>query len=432
MYRPLPGPFLGSMPSPALPGARLGWLLDGGCSAMALVAAGGVWAGALLAATGPGGAGLDIVMATKLSCAALLLVALAGMWLIARTAEVPRLAFSLLCDLLAQRFSGRSQRRAVMLPAAHRRAAPGLLGLLARRWRGRAAPPIAPDAQAALGNAALRDCRTQARDLSGVLAQEAGRLAEMSAEIEAGGDRLAADTARAGEACAVTQAALAHVTDRIVALTGAVSATTGELQRAAGLGASLADQAMAGQQRIAGLDDRSAGLLVAVEQIEALLQRVGKLARATAMAAARGGAPAQAFCELAASIQEAACGALAALARMGEDIAEMGRQTGEAARAASEISARVSRHHELGLALAHAVGQQAEAIASIIRQLDEAQSGFVTLRACVEAVSRHGPARLARAEALREAAARLPVQAEGLAALLRAVPDFAPPEDYGF
>ena len=77
-----------------------------------------------------------------------------------------------------------------------------------------------------------------------------------------------------------------------------------------------------------------------------------------------------------------------------------------------------------------AVAQQGEEIAALLRTLDEAQSGFMMLRASVDAVSRHGSAGAAKTETLRKAALRLPAHAESLASILRGIPDFAPRYDF--
>jgi hypothetical protein len=56
----------------------------------------------------------------------------------------------------------------------------------------------------------------------------------------------------------------------------------------------------------------------------------------------------------------------------------------------------------------------------------------LTLRASVEAVTRHGLSRSIQTSKLREAAARLPTHADNVARVLRGIPDFAPPIDFEF
>jgi hypothetical protein len=84
MHSPIPGPFQGSMPSPDLAGAQHARLLDVSFSALALLAAAGVWVGAHLA-----GPAADMVAVAKVSCAVLLVTALTGMWMIERSAGMP-------------------------------------------------------------------------------------------------------------------------------------------------------------------------------------------------------------------------------------------------------------------------------------------------------------------------------------------------------
>jgi hypothetical protein len=110
----------------------------------------------------------------------------------------------------------------------------------------------------------------------------------------------------------------------------------------------------------------------------------------------------------------------------------MSSQAAEASAAAQEICEQVKAHHELGLALSHAVRQQGQEIAGILHILDAARSGIVTLRASVQAVTRHGTARLAKSDSLREAAARLPGHADAMARILRDLPDLVPSPGFDF
>jgi hypothetical protein len=390
------------MPSPDFGGARHARLLDFSFSLVAMVSAGAVWlAGAF------GGPLPDVVLLTKLSFAVLLVSALTGIWLIERSAEMPRHSLARVFWAIRHRLENRAQHRVVLLPRDDFPGT-GLWSLVAdgveflggtRRQR--------PDAAVY--------SLDQAQKLVSDIFHEADGLNDVFGALEEEEAREQRDLRIAGSAGEVTQAALSHLTDRVVSLTAAVRSTTAEAQRVVSASVALSEQAFSAQRNVAALDDQTASLEVAIEQVEHLLHRLEEVSRS-----------AEADGALAAELRALASASMSTVGALAAGLGEMKRQADEAARSAADISARVAGQHDLGLALSHAVAQQGDDVSDILRLLDEAQSGFVTLRASVEAVSRHGPARLAKANAVRAAAERLPGHAESLETVLRLLPDFAP------
>jgi len=428
MHRPTPGPFPGSTPNPDLGMAAFARFAEVSLSALCVIAASCVWAGAALR-----GPGMDIVLMTKASSGILLVTALLAILLRQRITDAPRLAASGVFGLGTLRLGFGVSSHAAHTPGrAWPRGLAGVVEAVVWRVRGRPAGSDPTDATSLGFNAALHDGRHQARRLAATLNHEANILAEASGEIDAAGSRLAADIQAADGACGLAQGAIARITDHVVALTGAVSATTAEVQRATTIGVGLSEMAFNSQRIIASLDERIGALVLATEQVERLLQRVGTLGQAASVEAARSGVAGQSFAPIAASVQELACSALSAMTAMHQAVAEMGQQTANAAREAQEISERVKSQHERGLAISLAVAQQGEEMTQILRAIDEAQTGFITVRASVEAATRHGTARLAKTDTLRETAERLPNHAEAIATILRGIPDFAPPIEFGF
>ncbi len=434
MSHPTPGPFFGSMPSPDLGGARLARQLDLACSALAVIAAAGVWTGAWLGQPGTGMTGDAIVLLTKVSGLILLCAAGAGIWLVKESAGWPRLAASLMLEAVGRRLALHTAPRAVHL-APEEIPARGIAGLIEAiagrlsRMNGQRAFPTEPtDIYAD----AVREGRIQAQQIVRALYSDADVLCDVSGEIEAAGSRLTEDVRAVSTACDGAEGAIARVADQVVALTSAVGATTAEVRRTSAMAVGISEQAFASQRCVAGLDDTTAALLVGTEHVERLLQRVGALGQSASIEAARSGEAGQTLASIAASLQEVACAAIAAIGAMQKDVAGMSGQAFEASRLTQEVCERVKAHHELGLCLLQAVSQQGEEIAAILHTLDSARSGFVTLRAGVEAVSRHASSRLAKADALREAAGRLPSQADAVAAIMRDIPDLVPPAAFDF
>ena len=425
MQSPSPGPFYGSMPSPDLAGAQHTRVLDASFSALALLGAAGVFAGAHLA-----GPQADMVAVAKVSCAVLLVTALTGMWMIERSAEAPRLGVTLLLESLRRHSDNRTSRRAVAL-SPNQVPARGLAGLLEGflAWLDRLGEPAAASTEPEL---AALDRRDEAQRLVAALYCEADGLSDTSNDIEESARRLAGDLDTAEQACNLTQSALSRLTGRVVALTGAVAKTTAEADRVSVASVALSELAFASQRKVATLDDRASSIQSDIESIGRLLGRVGGLTEATYISASRLGHAGTPVVTLALELRELGGAALATIAGIEATLAEMSSQAATATKSALEIGEHIHHHHELGLGLSHAVSQQGAEIAEILRMLDEAQAGFLTLRAGVEAVTRHSLARSAQTAKLREAAGRLPTHAEQVAHVLRGLPDFAPPIEFEF
>jgi hypothetical protein len=424
MRSPIPGPFQGSIPSPDLAGAQHARLLDVSFSALALLAAGGVWAGAHLS-----GPQADVVAVAKVSCAVLLVTALTGMWMIERSAEMPRLGVTLFVEAMRRRWEMRSARHAVALSPAETPAR-GVVGLLEgfSGWLDRLAAP----AETAEEAASVADRRCEAQRLVAALYREADSLSDTSNDIEEQGRRLLGDVGAAEGACNRTQSALSQMTDRVMALTDAVTHTTSQADQVSAASVALSELAFASQTKLATLDARSAALQADIEGIGCLLARVGGLTEAAYMAGSRLGEQGTPVVNLAFEMRELGAAALGSITRIETSLAEMSSQAAAATKTAQDIAARVHLQQELGLGLSHAVLQQGAEIAELVRMLDEAQLGFLTLRASVEAVTRHGVSRSVQTAKLREAAARLPTHADNVATVLRGISDFAPPIEFEF
>jgi methyl-accepting chemotaxis protein len=429
MQSPALGPFLGSMPSPDLGGARLARQLDAVCSCLAILAGASIWVGAWL--TGPN---LDIARLLWVSSAVMLGAALIGTWLVNRAAGWERLGIALILGAVEERLFQHRTSRAVRLAPAETQA-PGIAGLIeglvyrVQRWK---TPGSGSPEQGAAITAALRHANAEAQVIVSSLYMDADVLAETAGEMAAGLQGIASAGQQADQACGAAEASISQVIDRVTQLTAAVGATTAEVRRVSASALALSDRAFAAQRSVAGLDDHTAKLVVTIERMEDALKRMGNLGQSAAIEAARSGDAAQAFAPIVSGIQELTRGTLAALGSLQRELGAMSGQAAEASLLAQDICEKVKAHHELGLGLSYAVRQQGEEIAGILQALDESRSGFVTLRASVEAVTRGGSARLAGSEALREAAARLPSHADAMVRLLRDLPDCVPSQGFDF
>ncbi len=429
MQSPALGPFLGSMPSPDLGGARLARLLDVVCSGLAILAAACVWWGAWVT-----GQDIDIPRLLWGSSTVLLCAAVAGMWLMNRAAGCERLGIVLALRAVEDKlFHDRSSRAVRLAPAET--AAPGIAGLiesLVYRVQRRKTPALGSLAQGAATPAALRHANAEAQVIVSSLYMDADVLAETAGDIAAGLQRMVSAGEQADQACGDAEVSIGQVIERVTQLTSAVGATTAEVQRVSASATALSDRAFAGQRSVAGLDDHTATLLVAIEQMGDALKRMGNLGQSAAIEAARSGEAAQALAPVVSGIQALAGETLAALGNLQGEVAAMSGRAAEASLLAQDICEQVRAHQDLGLALSCAVRQQGEEIAGILQVLDESRSGFVTLRASVEAVTRSATARLAGSETVREAAARLPGHADAMARVLRDLPDCVPLQGFDF
>jgi len=416
------------MPSPDFGNARLARQIDLICSGFVILAGAAVWIGGWR-----DGPDLDAVYLLRASSLVMLAGALLGLWLMQLAAGWQRLGAALILQAVERKLAQQPRAQAVFLQP-EQMAAGGIAGLVqALVWRVRRLNGTlpAPSEPAASYEAALREGRKEAQQVVSSLYQDAVILEEASGEIETASDRLAEDARAADMEAAATATRMNQAADQVVALTGAVRTTTDEVKRMTASAVDLAEQAFAGHRFVADLDDRTAALVVKAGQIEDLLTALGSLGRSAAVEAARIGEAGQPFAPIAADLQEVACSAQAAIKAMQSEVSAMSVLVADMGRTAQEICDRVKAQQELGLALSYAVNQQADEIAGVLRTIDALRSGFVTLRASVEAVSQRGSTRLAKSDTLREAAGRLPAQADTIARILRDLPDFAPSPEFG-
>jgi len=426
MYRPIPGPFHGSVRLEDAPVARLSRAVDLCVSFMTVVAACSVVIAAYALSVDP-----DLRTVTLLACLAALAVAVPGLWLLERTAEAPLLAVTQVFARVQARMAAGEDRQAVLnVPEDAYHGLAGLLGDLAIRARRLQAGRTRSELAARGVNQALAAGRDQARLLAQTLKRDAAALGQAAADIDMTAERLAGEAEAAQASVTFTQSAMAAVTSGAVGLAAAVRATTAEAERSTTLAVQLSETAFGTQRSIAGLDDKTAALVLATEAVAEVLRRAGSLGRQASEEAARAGAEGRLAAGIAAELQALAAAAVVSVDGLQASLAELRSETGLAARRVAELSNLIKAQHDLGHAVCHAVMQQGEDIAAMLARLNEAHSGFVTLRAGVESVMRTGAERAANAEAVRAAAKRLPSHADTVASILRGIPDFAPPADY--
>ncbi len=429
MQSPAPGPFLGSMPSPDLGGARLARLLDVVCSGLAILSAACVWLGAGLTGAAP-----DIPRLLRVSSLVLLCAAVAGMWLTNRAAGWERMGIAQLLEGFERRLFQYRRKKAVRLAPAET-AASGIAGLIealfenVQRWK---APAFGAAERVAVYDAALRLGRGEAQEIVSALYQDADVLVETAGDVADGLHGIASAGQHAGQACERAEVSINQVIERVTSLTGAVAATTAQAQRVSASAIALSDRAFAGQHSVVALDDHAARLVAAIRTMEDEVKRMGNLGESAAIEAERSGDAAHALAPIVSGIQELSRGTLAALGGLQDEVAGMSARAAEASLLAYDMCESVKTQHELGMALSCAVRQQGEEIAGILQALDESRSGFVALRASVSAVTRSGAARLAGSETLRGAAARMPGHADAMVRVLRDMPDHVPTQGFDF
>jgi len=410
------------VPQEDTPGVQLARTMDVSLSFMAIVSGACVALAAYAAGADP-----DPFIVVRLAGIAVLAVAIPGMWLLERTAEAPRLAVTQAFARVQMRLEAAEDREAVLsVPEDAYRGLTGLLGDLAIRAR-RLQAGRDKSTEAARGlNRALAAGRHQARQLAVLLKKDAAALGQAAADIDMTAQRLTGEMSAAQASVEFTQSAMAAVTSGAVGLAGAVRATTAEAERAAALAVQMSEIAFGAQRSIAGLDDKTASLMLATQAVAGVLRQAGDLGRRAGDAAAQDDAQGSVVAE----IQALACTAVVAVDGMTAAVAELRIEAELANRRVAELSDLIKAQHDLGHAVCHAVMQQGEDIAAMLARLNEAHTGFATLRAGVEAVTRTGAERAGNASALRAAANRLPTHADTVASILRGIPDFAPPPDF--
>ena len=420
MFRPAPSPFPGSMPEEEMRADGLTATLTGCFGAVAVLAALGVWLGAYVLDSRS-----DPFEVMKLSCCALLAPSLLGGWLTRKVAREPgRLVgdlYTIVQDQLAQ-------PGPFAVPQPARDGIAGVAGLivdLVRRTRrlGRTEQ---------LANAMRQTIftgRAQSASVAVELRQEAAALTEAAMQIDATGACIVREMAANADSLALGDMALRRAADAIDALTGRVNKNMAAMEEVTRTAVRLADIAHATHKAVAEHDVRSTHLSTALDQIGQAMHTASRLLDEAARrdAAETGGAAESSL--LTHEMQVAAGRFQPALAAAQAVVHDLVSETSAANRRALETGEMVANLHARGQAVGHAVQQQAEDVSVILTYLYEARSGFAMLRDSVDAVAHAGATRANAAARMREAALRLPSQAERMAEILRGIPDFRPSED---
>ncbi len=416
MLRPVAGPFQGSMPTEPAADSRFVRLLDLLLGGFAVLAAGLVWVVAPALQHDP-----DPFMVMKASCVALLLYALPGVYLVRRAQTDSRHRAASFFVALFRRL----QQGADAVPLAPAEAGEAsmvdLVATLVRQPRGLGGSWRRTAEKA---NQRLARGRAEADQLVERLRQADAAVNEAAGAVELSETRLADEVAAAGRPFELADDAMSRVVDGAVRLAGSVRATTGAAERMTNLAVRLAEVAHETQKSVASLDDRSAKLTLALDEVALALQLAGTTGE-TATTTTQAGAVEIVVAELG----EMAAKTLVVLQEAVETLRELTSETQAANRRTLEIGELVRSNHDVGQAVNHAVLQQSEDISSLLNDIYEARSGFAELRAGVEAVAAAGTARSGIVQTIRSHTNLLPAHAEIVASLLRNIPDFVPPED---
>jgi hypothetical protein len=300
----------------------------------------------------------------------------------------------------------------------------GLIGDIALILRRRLNGPVPAALAAERREQLLQAGQDQARQLAFSLIDESATLGETATDLETATSDLLSETARAQDAIALADAAIADITTSAIGLARAVRVTTAQAEQSTQIAIHLSQTAFGAQRSLAALDEKTTSLHRAADGMAEILQRAGALGVQTGTDAARSGQAGRDLAASAVELQKLAATALAGLAAIQEGVTALRIETLAAHARLGELDQQIRGQHDLGHALGHAVTQQGEDIAAILARLSDAQSGFAMLRAGVQAVTRSAAARAASAALVRDAAKRLPGHAEAVAGLLRGLPDF--------
>ncbi len=425
MHRPAASHFQGSTPRATVYGAKIARDIDLSIGACAILFAVAIWGVGYGLFNHP-----DPTLVLKVSCTVMLIQSGLGLWLMQRAEQVPRFTTARIYEAVFRRLSqdGKLAVQNAPTQGSYRGLADliGDLALLSRRLqtgRTHAESTLAGNAET------LRQARHQVQTVASRVRQDAGTLAETAADIDLAKEHLDREGQAACHACDDVENAVCRATGSISALVDAVRATTDGAERMTTVAVRMSEVAHDTHRCVGDLDDRSATLIAALDHIEHALQVAGSLGHAVNVEAARHAGAGHQFAGIAAELQDVAGSCQPALDAALATMRELGGETREASRRASEIAELVSANREIGGAISHAVIQQGEEIARILTELYEARSGFVTLRAGVDAVTRTSTARTDVARSLRNIAQSMPDQVESLANMLRSIPDFAPRMD---
>ena len=422
MFPPHPEPFAGAVPASLPAASRLPRQIEVSLAALSLFAGGS----AALGAAGFAGAGWPD--AVKLAALAMLVPALVGIALMEAAAETPGQSVTRLWSRIARHVAvaeGRAVRGALGEDADEGFA--GLVGAMLLRLKRLQVMETAGLEAARAANAALQSVRDEAAGIVTRFRDDGAALTDAASDIMAASARLAGEAAETRTGAAATEASVGRMTDQVVSLAGSVGHVTGQIRRMSEIAATAAGAAFGAQTHLAGLDEKARSFGNTAGQVGRALQMAASCGRVAGAQAEGQDDDGRVAADLAANLQEMASCADQALSDMQSAVKGLLADAAAAGTRLAELSALIESQHALGEALSYAVGQQGEDIGQVLGLLNEAHAGFTVLRAGVDAITASNNARLASAETLRGAVARIPAHADTIARILRGIPDFAPP-----
>ena len=417
MFRPAPDTFFGSTREDGLPGEGLAETIVPCFATLAVIGALAVWVGAYIR---DGHA--DPFEVLKVSCCVLLAPALLGVWLSRRIAAEPQRVITRLYAMILHGMTPPGPLSAPHVAEVGVDGIAGLIGQILRRTMRLARVEQAAQAM----RQALCSGQAQAARLTVDLRYEAADLAQAATQIGSTGACIAREMQASAGSLTLGDLALARAADTIECITANVRATTCCVEQMTSTAVHLSDIAHATHAAVAGHEDRSSHLVVALDRIEQAVQTAVRLLRDAAQPEARMLAEEGGPAGLAHQMIHAAGDCQPALFAAHTMLRELMAETKAANTRIVELGEIIGKQHELGLAVGHAVQQQAADIGAVLTDLYEARSGFAMLRASVDAVAQAGSMGLDVAGRMRETALRLPSQADRMAEILRGIPDFGP------
>jgi hypothetical protein len=428
MFPPIPADFHGSMQAPLLPQARFKATIERIFVGLALLGGGMVFAGVALRGAQP-----DLYTGSGWALAAFVLIGGAGIWLSRQFVQQPDSFVGASWALIQQHLNAPHDVERFRPPGddSPLQAWSLLVAITIRKLRRLQARAARLREHADATNQLLGAGRNGASAVARQLRADGNNIAEAASGIMIASARLADDTQAAAAAADGAGRDVNAAIDAAASLAAATRATTTEITRMAQSAAEAAGVAFAAHRHVASLDERSAALAVAGERIGRALTLAIAAGKSASVYGARAGADGHGAMELGADLQQMAAATAETLLAMQLAVGELRTETGRASGRLSELADLIQHQHQLGLALGHAVDQQGADIARVLSHLFGANEGISMLREGVAAVTRGFGLRQGEAEILRGAAGRLPGHADTIAAILRGIPDFAVPRDFG-
>jgi hypothetical protein len=428
MFPPVPADFHGSMQAPLLPQARFKATIEHTFIGVALFGGLMVFAGVAFLGEPPG-----LYAAFCWAMAACGLIGGAGIWLSRQFERQPDSFVGASWALIQQHLNAPYDVERLRAPGEDSplQAWSLMVAITIRKLRRLQARAVRLREHADAANQLLGAGRNGASVLARQLRADGSNIAEAASGIMIASARLADDTQAAEAAADGAErdvSAAIEAADRVAAAT---RVTTAEIARMAQSSAEAASVAFAAQRHVASLDERSAALAEAAERIGRALPLAIAAGTSASIYGARAGADGYAAMELGADLQQMAAATAETLLAMLLAVGELRTETGRASGRVAELADLIHHQHQLGLAVCHAVDQQGADIAQVLAHLSGAREGISTLQEGVAAVTRGFGLRQGEAEILRGAAGRLPGHADTIAAILRGIPDFAVPRDFG-